>query len=132
VERPARINVNTAPREVLAALPNLNEADIEAILTHRPPMDAETLDSTLYRTAAWLITEANLPVERVKELETFVTTRSQVYRVQVVGYYERGGPSVRLEAVIDTNGGRPRFLYWRDVTELGRGLDIRALLNTAP
>jgi hypothetical protein len=29
--------------------------------------------------------------------------------------------------VIDTNGGRPRFLYWRDITELGRGFNLTGI-----
>jgi hypothetical protein len=47
-----------------------------------------------------------------------------VYRVQVIGYFEGGGPTSRLEAVIDTTGGKPRVAYWRDLTELGRGFDL--------
>ena len=31
----------------------------------------------------------------------------------------------RLEAVIDTNNGRPRIVYWRDLTELGKGFDLQ-------
>jgi hypothetical protein len=28
-----------------------------------------------------------------------------------------------VEAVIDTNLGKPRFLYFRDLSDLGRGFD---------
>jgi len=28
---------------------------------------------------------------------------------------------VRAEAIIDTNRGRPRIVYWRNLTELGKG-----------
>jgi hypothetical protein len=44
-----------------------------------------------------------------------------VYRVQSVGYFDGKGPAARVEAVIDANGGRPRILAWRDLSELGRG-----------
>jgi hypothetical protein len=44
-----------------------------------------------------------------------------VYRVQSVGYFDGPGPMARVEAVIDTNAGRPRIIMWRDVTELGGG-----------
>jgi hypothetical protein len=44
--------------------------------------------------------------------------------VQSVGYFEGGGPSARIEAVIDTNAGRPRIIYWRDLTELGKGYEL--------
>src|SRR5262249_17134975 len=36
LDLPARINVNTAPQAVLAALPGLAEADVQAILANRP------------------------------------------------------------------------------------------------
>jgi hypothetical protein len=41
-----------------------------------------------------------------------------------VGYFDQGGFMARIEAVIDTNGGRPRIIYWRDLSELGKGFDI--------
>jgi len=46
------------------------------------------------------------------------TGRTMVYRVQAVGYFARGGPVARVEAVIDTNQGAPRILYFRDLTDL--------------
>jgi hypothetical protein len=44
--------------------------------------------------------------------------------VQSIGYFEGGGPTARIEAIIDTNAGRPRIIYWRDLTELGKGYDL--------
>jgi hypothetical protein len=57
-------------------------------------------------------------------LENYITARSQVYRVQSLGYAASGGPVARVEAVVDTNNGRPRVLYWRDLSELGKGFDV--------
>lgn len=126
-ELPGGVNINTAPREVLLALPDLSEEDVQMILDNRPSQDMDPALAYLYRTPAWLITEAGFDIDTVRTLSTFITTRSFVYRVQVIGYYELGGPVVRLEAVIDTTGGRPRFVYWRDLTPLGRGFDPRVL-----
>jgi type II secretory pathway component PulK len=121
----ARINVNTAPQAVLAALPGLSPADVQSIISLRPsPSTAETTDS-VYLTPAWLITQANLSPQTMRALERYITTRTQVYRVQSVGYFDGGGPSVRLEAVIDTNSGKPRIVYWRDLSELGKGYDLQ-------
>jgi hypothetical protein len=126
-ELPGLVNINTAPREVLFCLPDLSEVDVQNILDNRPGPDTDPALGYLYRTPAWLITEAGFSVDTVRALEPFITTRSFVFRVQVVGYYEMGGPVVRLEAVIDTTGGRPRIVYWRDLSELGRGYDPRLL-----
>ncbi len=71
-----------------------------------------------------MLTQANLDVNKLKTLEKFITARSQVYRVQVVGHFKTGGPTARIEAIIDTNRGRPRIVYWRDLSELGRGFTL--------
>jgi hypothetical protein len=122
-ELPARVNVNTAPRSVLAALPGLTDADVQSILDHRPAPGATDASDPIYRTPAWLLTEANFPPDTLRTLEKYVTARSQVYGVQVIGHFDGGGPMARVQAVIDTNNGRPRIVYWRDLTELGRGFD---------
>jgi DNA uptake protein ComE-like DNA-binding protein len=121
-ELPARVNVNTAPQVVLAALPGLTDNDVQMILEQRP--DTSTMDptDTTYQTPAWLYTQANISIDKLKALERYITTRTQVYRVQVLGYFDQGGPAVRLEAIIDTNNGYPRIVMVRDLTELGRGL----------
>jgi DNA uptake protein ComE-like DNA-binding protein len=123
-ELPPRINVNTAPQVVLSALPGLADADVQAILSNRPQPSAGAAPDPIYQTPAWLITNANLSVSKLKTLEKYITARTQVYRVQSLGYAAGGGPVARIEAVIDANQGRPRILYWRDLSELGKGFDV--------
>lgn len=123
-EIPARINVNTAPAAVLATLPGLEETDVQNITSKRPNIaDGESVDP-IFLTPAWLLSEANLTPAKLQAIERFVAARSQVFRVNSLGYFERGGPVARIEAVIDTNGGQPRIVYWRDLSELGKGFEI--------
>ncbi len=125
VELPARINVNTAPRTVLATLPGLTETDIQTILDRRPSLTLSESADPIYQTPAWLLTEANINPIVLRALERYVTTRTQVYRIQAIGYFD-GDPTVsRVEAVVDTNQGKPRIVYYRDLSELGRGFDVR-------
>ncbi|MBL8798422.1 MAG: general secretion pathway protein GspK [Planctomycetia bacterium] len=123
-ELPGRVNINTAPRDVLAALPGLTGADVTNIVGRRPDIASAEQADAVYQTPAWLLTEANLPPQTLRTLERYITARSQVYRVQVVGHFDGSGPTARVEAVIDTNNGRPRILYYRDLTELGRGFNL--------
>jgi hypothetical protein len=124
-ELAARVNINTAPREVLLALPGLEEADVDEIIAKRPQfVNGEAPDAT-HATVAWLLADGTLPVEVLQGLERYITARTQVYRVQAVGYFDEGGPVARVEAVIDTNQGKPRIVYYRDLTDLGRALDPR-------
>ncbi|MBI3821048.1 MAG: general secretion pathway protein GspK [Planctomycetes bacterium] len=123
-EWPARINVNTAPREVLMTIPGLADTDVQKIIDGRK---AATNMSTL----AWLLTDAQVPLKTLQTNQStvpvnYMTTRSQVYRAQSIGYFEGKGPVIRIEAVIDTNNGRPRILAWRDLSELGKGLPENA------
>ena len=124
------ININTASYEVLTALPGLQEGDADKIYAVQPKLLSGEPLGDAYKTPAWLLTEAGLSRQRLQGLEKYVTTRTQVYRVQVIGYFENTAdgtrsPSARVEAVIDTNNGRPRLLYWRDLTELGTGAEMQ-------
>ncbi len=115
VELVPRINVNTAPREVLLAVPNMTEAYADAIIGARAdqsPTDPATVSG------AWVITTAGIPPDVFKRMEKYLTGSTMVYRVQSIGYSEGGGAVARMEAVIDTNQGAPRFLHVRDLTDL--------------
>ena len=124
----ARINVNTAPRAVLSALlltfPNLTDTDVQTIIDHRPSATTPDAGDPIFQTPAWLITEASLSPATLSSLEQYITASSLVYRIQSIGYFDGGGPTARIEAVIDANNQRPRIVSWRDLTELGKGFDI--------
>jgi type II secretory pathway component PulK len=122
-ELPARININSAPAGVLAALPGLSDSDVQAILDNRPSPDSTDPPDAIFQSPAWLIARANFTPQKVQALDQYITARSQVYRVQSVGYFN-DGPVSRIEAVIDTNAGRPRVVYWRDLTALGKGFKL--------
>ena len=116
-----RLNVTTAPPEVLLGLPGLTQAEVDAMLAVRQTL-APTDPATT--TGAWLVTAANLSPTKFNAIEKYVTGRTSTYRVQSVGYFGTGGPAARVEAVIDTNQGHPRILYYRDLTDLGKGFDL--------
>jgi type II secretory pathway component PulK len=120
-EIPARVNVNTAPMAVLAALPKLSDTDVQNIMSARPPLTSSDVSAPNFSSVAWLLTDAQLSVSKLQSLEKYITARTQVYRVQSIGYFDGKGPAIRLEAVIDTNAGRPRIIAWRDLSELGKG-----------
>jgi hypothetical protein len=125
---PARVNVNTAPAAVLNILPtisnNITASDVQNILSLRPNYSSSNTTDPMFQTPAWLITQANLTPATMKTLEKYITTRAQVFRVQSIGYFPDGGPTARVEAVIDTNAGKPRIIYYRDLTALGKGFDL--------
>ncbi len=115
VEIIPRLNVNTAPREVLLGLPGLTEEEVDNILAVRDGVAPLSLEAM---TGAWLLTDAGISVSKMRTLERYITGTSMVYRVEVVGYYADGGPVARIEAIIDSNLGAPRILYFRDLSDL--------------
>ncbi len=115
VEQLPKLNVNTAPREVLLGLPNLTAETVDAILGARPGV---TPGTPAHATGAWLVTDAKVTPQQFRRLEKYVTGTSSVYRVQAVGYLAGGGPVARVEAVIDVNMGAPRVVYFRDLGDL--------------
>ena len=121
-----RININTASTTVLNALQavfNISDTDFQSITGKRPAPTDASIDP-IFKTPVWLLTEANVTMKTIKQLDPFITTRSQVYRFQSVGYSDKGGPVSRIDAIVDANQGRPRIVFWRDLSELGKGFDI--------
>jgi type II secretory pathway component PulK len=115
VELSPRVNINTAPREVLMALPGMTDTMADAIIAGRP--GPSTTDQA-YLTGTWAVVNNVMPIATYQQLEPYITGRTMVYRVQSIGYFGEGGPVARVEAVIDTNQGAPRYLYFRDLTDL--------------
>jgi type II secretory pathway component PulK len=127
-EIPARVNMNTAPQEVLTAL-GLSTADVQAIAQAQPQYGSGDGTDDSFQTPAWLISQANVNPSTLSSLEPYITTRSQVYRVQSLGYVDANkGTVARVEAVIDINPmsvsgayqSQPRILSWREMNEFGR------------
>ncbi len=125
-----RIDVNQARKEVLLGLPDMTEALADAIVdSRRIGPDGEPLTETIasHATTGWLLMEGLVDLEQMRRLDKFLTTRGDVYRLQVVGYYDAGGPVSRLEAVIDATQQPPKIVFLRDLTGLGRGYFPRHL-----
>ncbi len=132
---PGRVNINTASRVVLAAVlsgvlgSDENPFDptetVNSIVSERPSDPAQADESFNYET--WLYCRGILDLEQMKKLFPYVCARGGVYRAQVVGYFDKGGPSARVEVVVDATNSPPRMVFWRDMTHLGRGYPLETL-----
>ena len=122
---PGRININQAPRTVLLGIPGLEPETVDEIISVR---FAEVTDEQPERRhETWLLSEGIVDLEQMKEMMPFVTGGGRVYRAQIVGYFDEGGPSFRVETVIDATSGDPRVVFWRDISHLGRGYPLSTL-----
>ncbi|MFO7959090.1 MAG: type II secretion system protein GspK [Candidatus Brocadiia bacterium] len=109
------VNVNTASREVLLCLPELDESDVDALLSRRE--DSETDLSSI----AW-VADA-LPQEKAVAIGSYITVRSYQFSADIVAVSGDGRAYRRYLAVVDAMESPPRVVRWQDLTHLGWPLD---------
>jgi len=143
-ELKGRINVSTAPREVLATLkavhPRITDADIDALVAAR-----RSLSGLEKATCAWLRTKNVLDDRRFRELLDgdlpvqrkggFLTTRSSVFRVEVVGYADHLGVVERINEVfkvVDPVTRTTQVIYHRNLTGLGPAYNPHGIERRGP
>lgn len=120
---PGRININECAAELLYGIPMLDEETAMAILEARSQPSEST--NRLYET--WPLVEGLITIDQMRSLMPLVTAGGDVYRAQVVGYYEGSAASTRVEAIIDATKINPQVIHYRDLSHLGRGFDIAVL-----
>lgn len=117
---PGRLNINQAPRRLLAAVPNLPIEAVEQIIGLREfDPGPERPDR---RHATWLLTENVLTLDQMRAIEPLVTAGGDVFRAQVVATFDDEGTAHRVEVVIDRTGATPAVVHAVDLTPLGAGL----------
>ena len=122
---PCRININQAPRALLDGIPNITPEIVDAIIEARG-VEPDPNDQ-LMKTEAWILGRGIVTLAEYKMLAPFICAGGDVYRAQVIGYYESGGCSARAEVIFDATGDLPRILFWRDISHLGRGYPVETL-----
>lgn len=121
------INLNSAPRAVLAALPALGETGADAIVAARPGLGVDER-----RTPAWILQRGLVTPEQFKELAPHLTTRGFQFSFHSLGYAVPSGRYRILDAVIDLATRPARILAVRDLTRLGFPLPLDLLQTTGP
>lgn len=132
---PGRINLNECPAELLYGNPLLTEEQVELILESRTT-DSDDLNR---RFETWPLVEGILTLDEMRTVMPLVTCGGDIYRAQIVGYYESSGVSSRAEVILDATTINPKVVTFRDLSHLGRGFDLSVLgvrnsmnLDTAP
>lgn len=100
-----RININTAPYEVLMTIPGMTDDLAYQIVTHR--------ESQGDFTARGALREVNGMTEDLfKEMIDHVTVQSYQFRIMAEGRHN--DTKVVIEAVIDVSEQEPKLLYWKE------------------
>jgi hypothetical protein len=120
-----RINVNLAPTLVLGCVPGIDDGLVTRIVSARGTPDApDTVDR---HNLAWLLSEGLVDLPQLKTLFPYLTASGDVYRAQIIGYFDDKGPSARAEVIIDATSTPAREVYWKDLKMLGPGYPPEAL-----
>ena len=127
---PGRININQAPRLLLdglsQALPDVFPPELVGqILGNRAFEPRVDRPEQAYET--WILTQGYVTLDQMKQIMPLITSGGNLYRAQVVGYYEAEGPQCRLEVVIDATSTPPKIVVLRDFTPLGTGFSPEQL-----
>jgi type II secretory pathway component PulK len=124
---PGRININQAPWSILANIPGMSPEIADQIIANREMSDAAEESDPNRRFETWILTSGIVTLQEMRTLTPFITAGGDVYRAQIVGYFEDGAASSRAEVVIDATQSTPRILFWRDISHLGRGHALETL-----
>lgn len=124
-----RINILTAPTEVLLAIPTIELELAEGIVQAR----GEWMNNNEQPPSiGWLLVSELVDTKRLKELEPYITVRGDVRTAQVVGYRDDFDPICRIEAILDGSRQPPRLTHYRELQQYGRGFSAAELDSLAP
>jgi type II secretory pathway component PulK len=105
------INVNTAPAEVLYAMPGLTEADVAELLIRRGGTDVDL------NSIAW-VAEA-LEADKAVAIGGQITTRSSHYTAELLSVDGSGRSFRRSRIVVDAREEQPIIVYRQDLSDRG-------------
>jgi type II secretory pathway component PulK len=104
-----RVNVLTAPAEVLKCLPGLEDADVDNLISKRTSEETTGM--------AWVY-EALGP-QKAGPVGTWITDKSYQYSADIVVLSGNGKTFKRVRIVVDGRASPAKIIYRKDVTELG-------------
>jgi hypothetical protein len=115
-----RININTAPRDVLNTLPGLDTTDVDKLISQR-----QGGTTAADKSVSWVI-EA-LDRNKLTGLGNYITTTTNQYSADIVAASGNGRSYKRVRIVVDASGTTPQIIYRREITDRGWPLDPQIL-----
>ena len=120
-----RININTAPRDVLLTLDGLDSGDVDKIIAMRPVQGSLTSNSDP-NSIGWLWDALGT---KAIGLGSQITTRSYQFSADILGVSGNGRAFKRCRIVVDMQSGTPQIVYRRDITDRGWPMEKQILAS---
>lgn len=125
---PGRVNIMQAPRRLLMGIPGMTEDLLDDILRYREfELDSPDGADRNRQFETWLLVEGFVDLSTMKALLPYICCGGDVYRAEIVGYFDDQIGNSRVEVIIDTSSPLPRVLFWRDKSHLQRGYSADTL-----
>ena len=125
-----RIDITEAPVEVLAGVPGLDLSLAQRIVQYRTGSTNTSGKNREQDSIAWMVDVVDLA--KLKELEPYLTSRSDVYSVQAVGYRDNQSAVYRITATIDARQNPTQFRNQKVWHPWDRGFPIDQLADSKP
>jgi hypothetical protein len=119
-----RVDITEAPAEVLMGIPGIDANLAQRIVEQRRSVasNPEAMDSV-----AWLVESGVIDMAKLREIEPFLTNRSDVYTVQSIGFRDNRSPVYRCTVTIDARTIPASVLDLKVWHPWDRGFDIDSL-----
>lgn len=124
-----RVDVSDAPVAVLAGVPGLDFPTAQRLVQQRSASTSAT-STQQTESIAWLLEVVD--VNKLKELEPYITCRSDVYSVQSVGYRDSQSAVYRITATIDARQNPTQLRDQKVWHPWDRGFPIEQLTDLKP
>jgi hypothetical protein len=112
-----RVNINTAPAQVLCCLPGMNADAAQQIVSYRE----SNADN---RSIAWIVDalgSRSTVLQALAQRDT-ITAKSHQFTADIAAVGPFGRGYQRVKFVFDTSSGTPRIVYRQDLSRLGWAL----------
>ena len=122
---PGRLNINQAPRALIAGIPGLDPSAVDQIIANRDVTIGQQRPEQKYET--WLLQDSIVDLPTMKKLMSLVTSGGNVYRAQVVGFFDADGSADRIEFVVDATQDPPVIRRRWNLRDSGAGYSPEVL-----
>lgn len=111
-----RINVNTAPAEVLLNLPDIDEALVAGIMAYRngPDGRAYTRDDRAFETVGLISARVETSAEKLAPLNRFCKSDSRYFTINAHASRRRGKINAYCTVTVELRGSTPVILAWKE------------------
>jgi hypothetical protein len=129
-----RIDISQAPLLVLLSVPGMQQELAEQIVQRRlaaqpvgRSLGDDQPESSSRLTIAWLLEEGIVNLPKLVQLERYLTSRSDVYSCQIIGYKDNDHAVYRSSMIVDARTPQPMVRDYQTWHEWDRGFDIDSL-----